>query len=733
MTNKHIKRLIAALALACLAFLTLVAAPARQGTIYLTQPDGTTFAASLRGDEFVKILTTVQGNAIIQDEEGWYCYAYYDDQGHKANSGFRVNDPTVPASIISTSRYIPYQTLSQIGRSKRLASYEAFRSIDDKALTRAGNVVHHGVIILAGFNDVPFKYPASDFVDMLTKPGYDAKGAYGCALDYFNDQYEGKEEFSFAITTTTVTLPQNMAYYGKNDDDGDDQHPAELIRDACLLADEQIDFSQYAQDGTVEFVYVFFAGNDEAQGGGDNCVWSHSWSLAGAGIELELDGVKIDRYACCSELFLLYSSNGSAREEMAGIGTFCHEFGHILGLPDFYDTDYEKSGGRDKGLWGTSLMDSGNYNNNGVTPPYFNCIERAILGISDPLPLPEGKVGITPVQQNTFYYYSIYNLEEKNEFYMFECRDGSKWDKYIGGKGMLVYHIDMSSNQSGVSDDVNNGRPLTARQRWIYGVINANPDHPCADLIEAYKGAQNQSQIFFPYGDNYNSLTPESSTPVAFWQDGSRSIVANVSITGIKLNLNGSVEMGVIQGENEFGPPDVVLCGTEKFQDGAIVSFESSRLFDEEATIKWGESGKAPQIMTLMPYESGKYAAVFQNLEASKTYSLTISFIVDGIEGKSASTSFLTSSKGSVPFPYIYLKNIVKNSDGSFPAGTKFPLRVYNADNVDGIIWYLDGRPISVGLDGYWHATGSGEMKAEIIYKDKQRTRDVLVKKIVIK
>ncbi len=733
MINRHIKIYILVTILALTATLTMPAAPARQGTVYLSQPDGTTFAACLRGDEFVKILTTVQGNAIIQDEEGWYCYAYYDDQGRKASSGFRVNDPSVPVSIISTSRYIPYQTLSQKGRSKRLASYETFRNIDDRALTKAGKVVHHGVIILAGFNDVPFKYPASDFVDMLTAPGYDGKGAFGCALDYFNDQYEGKEEFNFAITTTTVTLPQDRAYYGKNNDEEDDEHPAEMIRDACVLADAQIDYSQYAQDGTVEFVYVFFAGNDEAQGGGDNCIWSHSWSLSGAGIDLELDGVKIDRYACCSELFLLQTSGGKVVEEMAGIGTFCHEFGHILGLPDFYDTDYEKSGGRDKGLWGTSLMDSGNYNNNGVTPPYFNCIERAMLGISDPLPLPEGKVAITPVQQNTHYYYSIYDLEDKNEFYMFECRDGSKWDKYIGGKGMLVYHIDMSGNPSGESDNVNNGRPLTARQRWIYGVINANPAHPCADLIEAYKSAENPSQIFFPYKDNYNSLTPESSTPVAFWQDNSRSLVANVSITGIKFGSNGAVEMGVIQGENEFGPPDVVLGGTDKFQDGAIVSFESSKPFDGEATIKWGESGKAPQIMTLMPYESGKYAAVFHNLGASKTYTLTISFIVDGIEGKSVSTSFLTSSRGSVPFPYIHLKNITRNSDGSFPSGTKFPLRVYNADDVDGIIWYLDGRPVSVGPDGYWHATGSGELKAEIIYKGKQGTRDVLVKKIVIK
>ena len=64
---------------------------------------------------------------------------------------------------------------------------------------------------------------------------------------------------------------------------------------------------------------------------------------------------------------------------MAGIGTFCHEFGHVLGLPDFYDTDYEKQGSGD-GLENASLMSSGTYNNSGKTPPYFNFVERVLLG-----------------------------------------------------------------------------------------------------------------------------------------------------------------------------------------------------------------------------------------------------------------------------------------------------------------------------------------------------------------
>jgi hypothetical protein len=55
--------------LTILLSLTAIAVPARKGIIPLTQPDGTTFNAYFRGDEHVRIKTTTDGHAIIQNED----------------------------------------------------------------------------------------------------------------------------------------------------------------------------------------------------------------------------------------------------------------------------------------------------------------------------------------------------------------------------------------------------------------------------------------------------------------------------------------------------------------------------------------------------------------------------------------------------------------------------------------------------------------------------------------
>ena len=221
-----------------------------------------------------------------------------------------------------------------------------------------------------------------------------------------------------------------------------------MVMEACKLADEKIDFKKYDQDGDgeVDNVFVFFAGLDEASGAEEDHIWSHAWFIMdGAGEDLFLDGVRINRYACAAEL----EGNTYDKSYMTAIGTFCHEYSHTLGLPDFYDTDYPE-GGFAAALWlCTSLMDGGNYNNNGNTPPYFNAIEREILELSQPVVISEpGTYEMLPINKGT--YYRI-NTTTENEYFLLEYRDNSLWDKYIGGSGVLVYHIDKSTKDAGYS------------------------------------------------------------------------------------------------------------------------------------------------------------------------------------------------------------------------------------------------------------------------------------------
>ena len=60
------------------------------------------------------------------------------------------------------------------------------------------------------------------------------------------------------------------------------------------------------------------------------------------------------------------------------IGTLCHEIGHILGLPDLYDTSESSAPGI--GDWG--LMGTGNWNNQ-VSPSSFSAWSSSRLGITE--------------------------------------------------------------------------------------------------------------------------------------------------------------------------------------------------------------------------------------------------------------------------------------------------------------------------------------------------------------
>jgi len=723
-------------------------APARKGLIYLNQPDGTCFSAYILGDEFMKITTTVQGHAVIQDSEGWWCYAEYDSEGRKHSTEWKVGTDT-PKAVLSASLRIPYAALKANATMKR----NSIRQKDEQPIlarimkqgsveTKAGSpTVKHGLIILAQFKDVRFTYAREDFEDMLTLEGYDRNGATGSAKEYFDDQLGDSFDFSFDVSNI-VTLPENMAFYGSNGTDGSDKNPAQMIADACRLADNEVDFSLYDDDNDniVDNVFVFFAGGDEAEGAGDDCIWSHAWYIySGAGKSLTLDGKMIDRYACTSELTRIYTSNGKYRELLAGIGTFCHEYFHTFGIPDMYDTDYEESGGTAAGLWArTSLMDAGNQNNYGNTPPNLNAIEREYLGVSEPEIIDsDGGFSLTPIHHEGRYFRM--DTDNKDEYYLFECRDNEGWDKYIGGRGMLVYHIDRSDNNAGYSDGYE--QDMTAMQRWMYSnEVNCRPDHQCADLLEAdsrqdsFSGSeqdafnaalQNIRGIFFPSGD-VTSIKAEGKPGFTFWSGSP----GKASMTNIRDNGNG-VSFNIIGFTEIELPPTATGVKSEAFMDAAIRRFESDRPCEGEAVIAWGRAGEKQDTIRVFPYEPGKYSVTLEGLMPdNKTYTADIFFEVSGITGDAVSASFMTKKTPVVPWPFIYMNNVEKNSDGTLPAGSKLPLRVYNATDAAEIRWTFDGKAIKTGGDGYYTVDKSGELKAHIIMKD--GSEETVMKEIII-
>ena len=671
--------------------------------------------ARLKGDEFCKVLTTEDGCAVIKCDDGFYRLATFKADGGRVSSGFKPGDKT-PDSILGDSRRIPWNTLRDRSSVIRRERKESIRF---KPATRAESPVKkHCVVILAQFQDISFiggESRRQDIVDLITKPGSKS------VLDYFNDQFNGSYEFNFTIGPI-VTLPKNHDYYGKNEDDkaGQDINPRELVRDACLLSDPFVDFSQFDDDGDgiVDNVFVIVAGKSEAEGADSDCMWPHQWTVP----NLSLDGKRVYSYALSTELTVQsQNSHGQLVWGLCSIGTFCHEYSHTLGLEDYYDTDEEGSGGFSNGLWAsTALMDSGNFNDNGKTPPAYNAVDREILGIGKPEKMALGKYTLEPITENGRYLI-LENPKEKDDFFLFECRAQKGWDTYIGGSGLAIYHVDMSKHMAGWSDDAE--REVTALYRWESNEVNCNPDFECADMIETSSDAIEVRQAFFPFR-TINSFSAFSS-PAFKFNDGTESpfAISNITRSGDKVTF-------VVYNSADVVPKAIDLKA-EVYQDAAIMTWESDVAgFDGEATVTWGKTSGSMKTETVTPYEKGKFALTLEGLSPTTAYTVNVTFTRGGVTGETVTGDFLTKAEQSGGKPYIYLDYLSGyRTGGRFPAGVGLPLRVFNAIG-RRISWSYDGASVHTDGSGYFHPVKSGTLKA-VVYNSDGST-DILAKEITI-
>lgn len=732
---------------------TAYAIPARKGVFTLSQPDGSKFEAVQTGDEFGHFRKTKEGHAIIQEEDGWYCYAYFDAQGRKYSSGVHVGKPA-PSDVLAASLLIPVSQIREKASERRNLLAKIRKNEGEpllKRIMKARGIVpgtkasepvkKHAIVLLVEFSDVHFQSgnDLQTFQNLLTQTGYSRNGATGSALDYFNDQFKGFFEFDFDVAGP-LRLSKKRSYYGGNDGNGDDEHPEEMISEACRLAYESgVDFSLYDNDNDnfVDNVFVFFAGEDEADSYSDEeCIWSHAWYLySGAKITARYNGKLIDSYACTSELSWVSESSTT----LAGIGTFCHEYSHTFGLPDFYDTDYGGSLATDDdpyismaaGLWTfTALMDGGNQNNNCNTPPYYNCVERDYLGLSEPETLTAGEHTLEPVHINGRFF--RINTDDPDEYFLLECRGNSGWDKYINARsssnfnkcrGLLLYHIDKSKSRSYYSEMFETS--TTPYDRWgYYNEVNTVPEHQCADLVEADGRADkllNMNHYIAQIKDLSGLYYPGGSTSIP------KAVLSswNGSETGFEITditLDGSnVRFTAIAGENATN------MTADTFQTEAIIAWDSSDDSSESVLTLKG-TGK-DETLKVKPYKAGKYAITLTGLTPATKYTVTVR-----LSDESTSSQSLTFTTASLAkdyaYPYIYLSSVKMNPDGSFPKGSKLPLKLFNVSSEASVSWTFNGEEISVGDDCYFTLTGNGTLTAIVNYKG--GAKDIIERKCII-
>lgn len=428
------------------------------------------------------------------------------------------------------------------------------------------------LIVLVDFPDKGFRYddPKEEFEAMLSERGFSRYNGRGSALDYFIDNSDGAFSPVFEVTGP-VTMSRPYAYYGSG---SDDSAAGLMVIEACNALDATVDFSRYDADGdgSVDNVYFFYAGRGEADGGDADTIWPHAWTLTEQGRELTLDGKRIDAYACSPEL--------DGRDKPNGIGTFCHEFSHILGLPDLYSTGYTNALHPDS--W--SLMASGNYNEDGRRPPNLSSYERYELGWMTPRELSYPlTVELPTIASNMACRIST---DRPNEYFLLENRQKEGWDASLPGHGMLIWHIDYNPNI------------------WDRNVVNNTPSHQYVDIVEANNATSHSQDSGFPFpgSNNVTSFTSETRPALKSWE----GVGIDLPITSIREDGAGMIHFDVAGGKTPVG---------------AVASVVLDEVGMEWASLSWSAAEAAERYRVSITSTDGKapYGNVVETTETSVT------------------------------------------------------------------------------------------------------------------
>ena len=462
------------------------AVPAYKGAVKIKQPDGTTVTISLHGDEYMNYYTTEDGYSITKNDEGGYVYADLKN-GQLLPTALIAHD--INERSLSEKAYLDGVKKYLAPEMTKNAAEEKSRELSRRAQTlqkthnRAAQYDYNnfrGLIILVEFNDKSFSRSdydsiANDIANAENYSGFSTQYPFtGSVRDYFNDISGGlfKPEFD-VVGPVKINRSQ---YYPRQT-----EKSAQVVCDALTAADSKVNFSDYDRDGDgmVDMIYFIFAGFGSNFGGSDErLIWPHAGQVYNPQTYsyVNKDGVWMGRYACSTEL---YGPSTQTQNIIDGIGTICHEFSHVLGLPDFYDTDYERSGGQSNHPDDWDIMASGSYHNYSRTPVGYTLYERSAIGFAEPILIDsEGTFTLQNVSNNTGY---RLNTRQNNEYFLLENRQKDKWNLYAPGHGMLVFRVDRTN--VGV---------------WNDNKVNVNPEHNYFELLRA-GGVQGSASSSDPF------------------------------------------------------------------------------------------------------------------------------------------------------------------------------------------------------------------------------------------
>ncbi len=481
------------------AFLLLIsfqlqASPASPEPVVLTQPDGKSITVYMKGNEAVKRMETLDGYTLLYNSEGYMVYAVLDAEGNLIPSNMIAADESVLRSedLVDLPKHLSFSK-NQIEDRKQLWK-DTVVKVTQVLQSRSDVPLQKKVLcVLVNFNDKQFTKTQQDFDNMMNQAGYSTDGSQGSVREFFTETSYGEADVSFTVVGP-ITLSHDAAYYGANNQNGNDVRVREFAAETANKVAELVDFSEFDADNNkyIDGFHIIFAGRGEEAGGGADCIWSHKWSFAQT---LTFNGKWLQIYSCSPELYM---------DKITTIGVICHELSHSLfDIPDYYDTG-------DEGFLGTGkwdLMSTGSWNGtvlSGDCPAHINMYEKERLGWVPIVELMGNQaVADMPNSAENPVAYKVVTPADGG-YFLLENKQKKGFDKALPGEGLLIWRVntDLPNYKSSINDH---------HPQLLYPVC-ASSTYVITENLPASYGSINTAGCPFP-GSSLNTSFDDNTIP----------------------------------------------------------------------------------------------------------------------------------------------------------------------------------------------------------------------------